>query len=304
MIKSKLIMVISSIGLVATLGVGGIFLSSNGEISKDNTVKTEEKEVASNESDMEDGNNADTDNNIITEQVNSNKESANDEVANNDDNISSNNDNVVGSNSDSDNSAEEVESEVEGISKDRPTNRPSYNKPSYNRPSYNKPSTDTNTPSDTPSQDTNTPSETPSDQPVVSDSNYIAEIEQAIFQRVNQERAAAGLPALSYNTTMEHYARIKSKDMGDNGYFSHEDLQGKLITEQMKADGVSYRAWGENIAYIQGMSDNNALATKFMDNWMNSSGHRANILSTNFSSIGIGVYKIGNTYYATQEFYR
>ena len=304
MIKSKLIMVISSIGLVATLGVGGIFLSSNGEISKDNTVKTEEKEVASNESDMEDGNNADTDNNIITEQVNSNKESANDEVTNNDDNISSNNDNVVGSNSDSDNSAEEVESEVEGISKDRPTNRPSYNKPSYNRPSYNKPSTDTNTPSDTPSQDTNTPSETPSDQPVVSDSNYIAEIEQAIFQRVNQERAAAGLPALSYNTTMEHYARIKSKDMGDNGYFSHEDLQGKLITEQMKADGVSYRAWGENIAYIQGMSDNNALATKFMDNWMNSSGHRANILSTNFSSIGIGVYKIGNTYYATQEFYR
>ena len=304
MIKSKLIMVISSIGLVATLGVGGIFLSSNGEISKDNTVETESKELASNESDMEDGNNADTDNNIITEQVNSNKESANDEVANNDDNISSNNDNVVGSNSDSDNSAEEVESEVEGISKDRPTNRPSYNKPSYNRPSYNKPSTDTNTPSDTPSQDTNTPSETPSDEPVVSDSNYIAEIEQAIFQRVNQERAAAGLPALSYNTTMEHYARIKSKDMGDNGYFSHEDLQGKLITEQMKADGVSYRAWGENIAYIQGMNDNSALATKFMDNWMNSSGHRANILSTNFSSIGIGVYKIGNTYYATQEFYR
>lgn len=304
MIKSKLIMVISSIGLVATLGVGGIFLSSNGEISKDNTVETESKELASNESDMEDGNNADTDNNIITEQVNSNKESANDEVANNDDNISSNNDNVVGSNSDSDNSAEEVESEVEGVSEYGPSNRPSYNKPSYNRPSYNKPSTDTNTPSDTPSQDTNTPSETPSDEPVVSDSNYIAEIEQAIFQRVNQERAAAGLPALSYNTTMEHYARIKSKDMGDNGYFSHEDLQGKLITEQMKADGVSYRAWGENIAYIQGMSDNNALATKFMDNWMNSSGHRANILSTNFSSIGIGVYKIGNTYYATQEFYR
>ena len=103
---------------------------------------------------------------------------------------------------------------------------------------------------------------------------------------------------------MEHYARIKSKDMGDNGYFSHEDQQGNLITVQMKADGVSYKAWGENIAYIQGMNNNSALATKFMDNWMNSSGHRANILSTNFSSIGIGVYKIENTYYATQEFYR
>ncbi|MGG7144074.1 CAP domain-containing protein [Clostridium nigeriense] len=304
MIKSKLIMVISSIGLVATLGAGGVFLSSNGEIPKDNIVKTENKEVASNEAGIVEGNDANTDNDVINKEVDSSKEVANNESVSNDDNISLNNDNVVSSNSESDNSAEEVESGVEGVSKYRPSNRPSYNKPSCNRPSYNKPSTDNNTPSDTPSQDTNTPSETPSDTPTVSDSNYIAEIEQAIFQRVNQERTAAGLPALSYNTTMENYARIKSKDMGDNGYFSHEDQQGNLITVQMKADGVSYRAWGENIAYIQGMNDNSALATKFMDNWMNSSGHRANILSTNFSSIGIGVYKIGNTYYATQEFYR
>lgn len=300
MIKSKLIMVISSIGLVATLGAGGVLLSSNGEIPKDNIVKTENKEVALNEAGVVEGNDADTDNDVINKEVDSSKEAANNEVVINDDNISLNNDNVVSSNSESDDSAEEVESGVEGVSKYRPSN----NKPSCNRPSYNKPSTDTNTPNDTPSQDTNTPSENPSDQPTVSDSNYIAEIEQAIFQRVNQERTAAGLPALSYNTTMEHYARIKSKDMGDNGYFSHEDQQGNLITVQMKDDGVSYRAWGENIAYIQGMNDNSALATKFMDNWMNSSGHRANILSTNFSSIGIGVYKIGNTYYATQEFYR
>jgi uncharacterized protein YkwD len=304
MIKSKLIMVISSIGLVATLGVGGVLLSSNGEMPKDNIVKIENKEVASDEVITVEGNDADTDNDVINEEVDSSKEATNNEAVNNDDNISSNNDNVVSSSSESDNSVEEVESGVEGVSKYRPSNKPSNNNPSCNRPSYNKPSTDTNTPSDTPSQDTNTPSETPSDQTTVSDSNYIAEIEQAIFQRVNQERTAAGLPALSYNTTMEHYARIKSKDMGDNGYFSHEDQQGNLITVQMKADGVSYRAWGENIAYIQGMNDNSALATKFMDNWMNSSGHRANILSTNFSSIGIGVYKIGNTYYATQEFYR
>ena len=300
MIKSKLIMVISSIGLVATLGVGGFFISSKVKMPKENVVNFEGKEVVLNEDSVEKGNNAGTDNSVITEQVDSNNDSLNNEVVNNYDNINSNNDNFVTDNSDSDNSAEEVESEVEGVSKYRPSNRPSYNKPSYNRPSYNKPSTDTNTPSDTPSQDTNTPS----DEPVVSDSNYIAEIEQAIFQRVNQERTAAGLPALGYNTTMEHYARIKSKDMGDNGYFSHEDLQGNLITEQMKADGVTYRAWGENIAYIQGGSGNSTLATQFMDNWMNSSGHRANILSTNFSSIGIGVYKIGNTYYATQEFYR
>jgi uncharacterized protein YkwD len=133
---------------------------------------------------------------------------------------------------------------------------------------------------------------------------FIAEIEQAIFTRVNQERAAAGLPALQYNDTMENYARIKSQDMGDRGYFDHRNPEGQLITAKMQADGVSYRSWGENIAYISGRSGNAALAQQFMDNWMNSSGHRANILSSNFSSIGIGVYKIGNTYYATQEFYR
>ena len=294
MIKSKLIMVISSIGLVVTLGVGGIFVNSNKEVPKNNIVKNENKEEASKDIINEEASNTNTSNRDTNNGSINEEATFNEEVLINDDNMISSNE--------IDNSAEE-ESGVEGISSyRRPSNRPSYNKPSND--TNTNTNTNTNTPSDKPSQDTNKPSETPSDTPVVSDSNYIAEIEQAIFQRVNQERSAAGLPALSYNTTMEHYARIKSKDMGDNGYFSHEDKQGNLITVQMKADGVSYKAWGENIAYIQGTNSNSTLATKFMDNWMNSSGHRANILSTNFSSIGIGVYKIGNTYYATQEFYR
>ena len=132
----------------------------------------------------------------------------------------------------------------------------------------------------------------------------MAAVEQAIYNKVNEERAKAGVPALTYNNTMQKYARIKSQDMGDKKYFSHEDLNGNLITTQMKKDGVSYNAWGENIAYIGGNVSADALAEQFMTNWMNSSGHRANILSTNFSSIGVGVYKIGNKVYATQEFYR
>ena len=75
------------------------------------------------------------------------------------------------------------------------------------------------------------------------------------------------------------------------------------MNERIQADGITYRAWGENIAYIQGINDYNALGIRFMDNWMNSPGHKANILSSNFSSIGVGVCKIGDTYYATQEFY-
>ena len=200
-------------------------------------------------------------------------------------------------------------------------NRPNHGNGSND--TVNPPSGDTEKPS-TPSVD-ETPSvpDTPSvdekpsvpDTPVVDETpsvdngtststNFMAQVEQSIFNKVNEERAKAGVPALTYNTTMEKYARIKSQDMGDNNYFSHEDLSGNLITTQMKKDGVTYRAWGENIAYVGGMTDPNAIADKIMTNWMNSSGHRANILSTNFSSIGVGVYKSGNRVYATQEFYK
>ena len=139
---------------------------------------------------------------------------------------------------------------------------------------------------------------------VNSSENFMAQVEQLIYSKVNEQRAANGLSQLSYNDTMQKYARIKSKDMGDNNYFDHKDLNGNLITVKMKNDGVSYNAWAENIAYISGVSDANALANQFMTNWMNSEGHRKNILSTNVNSIGIGVYKIGNKVYATQEFYR
>ncbi|SUY47598.1 SCP-like extracellular protein [Clostridium putrefaciens] len=144
----------------------------------------------------------------------------------------------------------------------------------------------------------------PSTEAVTSDANLEAKVEQLIFNRVNAERSKAGMSQLSYNSTMEKYARIKSKDMSDRGYFDHKNPEGQLITVQMAKDGVSFTAWGENIAYIGGISDANAIADKFMTNWMNSSGHRANILSSKFTSLGVGIYKSGNKYYATQEFYK
>ncbi len=134
--------------------------------------------------------------------------------------------------------------------------------------------------------------------------DFSSQIEQLIFTKVNEERARSGMITLSYSSLMEKYARIKSKDMGDKNYFDHKDLEGELITAQMARDGISYRSWGENIAYIGGVSDINELANQFMTNWMNSQGHRENILSPNFTSIGVGVYKAGNRYYATQEFYK
>lgn len=168
-----------------------------------------------------------------------------------------------------------------------------------------QPSTGQDTSTKTPVTEAPVVPETPvvPEAPVVNE-KFMAQVEQAIFNKVNEERAKAGVAPLTYNKTMEKYARIKSQDMGDKNYFSHQDLSGNLITTKMKADGVSYRAWGENIAYIGGVSDPTALANQFMTNWMNSEGHRKNILSTNFESIGVGVYKAGNRVYATQEFYK
>lgn len=271
MSKSRIITLIIS-GFLAIAVAGGVYYTySKNEVADNNQTNIEEnKKLAS------DKNKNDNDKNKDTNVPDNGEENPNINDGNNDKNPD------LGSNvpNNNDNSNNEI------VPPSQPDQTP------------NVPQDGTVNPAP------NTTPEVPK-QPSTSDnSNYIGEIEQAIFQRVNKERAAAGLPALSYNTTMEYYARIKSKDMGDKGYFDHKDPQGRLITEQMKADGVSYNAWGENIAYIQGVSGNSTLATQFMDNWMNSPGHRANILSSNFSSIGVGVYKIGNTYYATQEFYR
>lgn len=131
---------------------------------------------------------------------------------------------------------------------------------------------------------------------------FMAQVEQAIYKQVNEQRVKAGVAPLSYSDTMQKYARMKSEDMAKNNYFSHENKSGKLTVDIMKADGVQYSAWGENIAYISGVSDPTELANMFMKNWMNSPGHRANILSPNFTSIGVGVYKQGDKVYATQEF--
>ncbi|WP_195263878.1 CAP domain-containing protein [Clostridium sp. 1001275B_160808_H3] len=289
MIKSKLMMLLASTGLTIALGVGSFFMPSKTEAPNNDATKIQSNSETSSE-------NKET----KTDESNSVVETSKNTVASAD-KVST--ESKTNENNESLNNKQTANSKTEtGVQADQQTENKNSNEDCYTDGQY----TPQQKPVVTPSQGSNSNSGQESNQkPNVSDSSsYIAEIEQAIFQRVNQERAAAGLPALSYNGTMEHYARIKSKDMGDRGYFDHKDPQGKLITEQMKADGVSYSAWGENIAYIQGVSGNATLATQFMDNWMNSSGHRANILSSNFSSIGIGVYKIGNTYYATQEFYR
>lgn len=106
--------------------------------------------------------------------------------------------------------------------------------------------------------------------------------ENHILGQVNEERAKAGLAPLKIDYRLVSTARAKSQDMIDNGYFAHESPVLGSPFEQLKRAGISYRYAGENIA-------GNTSASRAMEAWMNSPGHRVNILNPEFTHIGIGV---------------
>lgn len=103
-----------------------------------------------------------------------------------------------------------------------------------------------------------------------------------ILDIANTHRARSGLPPLILNARLSQAAQVHAEDMATNGYFSHTSPDGSSFAERLAAAGYSSRSWGENIAY--GYSN----AEAAMTGWMNSSGHRANILSTGFKELGVG----------------
>ncbi|MBM7609434.1 SafA/ExsA family spore coat assembly protein [Ureibacillus composti] len=119
-------------------------------------------------------------------------------------------------------------------------------------------------------------------------------IEQEVIRLVNVERANAGLPALKYDWELARVAEHKSQDMADKNYFSHTSPTYGSPFNMMKNYGINYRSAGENIAQGQ------KTAAQVVDAWMNSEGHRANILNKNYTHIGVGYVANGN--YWTQMF--
>lgn len=118
-----------------------------------------------------------------------------------------------------------------------------------------------------------------------------------VLSLVNEERAKAGLPALSLNTSLSAAASIRAAEIQTS--FSHTRPGGKDFSTVLKESGISYRAAGENIAYGQ------TSAQKVMTDWMNSAGHRANILNTSYTEIGIAhVKNASGTDYWVQLFIR
>ncbi len=133
-------------------------------------------------------------------------------------------------------------------------------------------------------------------QPTTSQSKdySVSDFEQQVVDLVNEQRASYGLEPLTLNTELSRVARIKSEDMRDNGYFSHTSPTYGTPFEMMKSFGISYRTAGENIAMGQ------TTPQAVVNAWMNSEGHRANILNSSFTQIGVGYASNGN--YWTQMF--
>lgn len=131
--------------------------------------------------------------------------------------------------------------------------------------------------------------------PDISEKNFEAQV----VRLVNQERAKRGLKALEHNWELSRVARHKSMDMRDRNYFSHTSPTYGSPFTMIRNYGIRYSAAGENIA--MGQSTPQAV----VQSWMNSPGHRANILSTNFTEIGVGYAKGGSgRHYWTQMFIR
>ena len=122
----------------------------------------------------------------------------------------------------------------------------------------------------------------------------VTQYEQEVIRLVNEIRVQNGLSALTYNWELSRVARYKSQDMVDNRYFSHTSPTYGTPFQMIRSFGLSYRSAGENIAYGQ------RTPQAVVNAWMNSSGHRANILSSSYTQIGVGY--VANGHYWTQMF--
>ncbi|ENY8304262.1 TPA: sporulation protein [Clostridioides difficile] len=192
------------------------------------------------------------------------------------------------------------------------TNKPGNNKPESNKPEDNNNSGSTNKPESNKPEDNNNSGSTDkpednnnSDSTNKPDDNNnsgstsesFSAYQKEVVDLVNIERAKAGLNPLTLDSSISNVATKKSQDMIDNNYFSHNSPTYGSPFDMLKKFGISYKTAGENIAMGQ------KTPKEVVNAWMNSEGHRKNIMNPNFSKIGVGVaQKSGGSIYWTQIF--
>jgi len=129
---------------------------------------------------------------------------------------------------------------------------------------------------------TPTPTVKPTPTPTQTPAPETGNLQSQVVTLVNQERAKLGLPALQTDALLNKVATEKARDMDVNNYFSHTSPTYGSPFDMMRTYGVKYMYAGENIASGQ------RTAAQVMNDWMNSPGHRANIVNQNFTKIGVG----------------
>jgi uncharacterized YkwD family protein len=132
------------------------------------------------------------------------------------------------------------------------------------------------------------------EQPRAETGGQISEIEARVIQLTNEERRRNGLPELQTDQALSNVAREKSDDMQRNGYFSHTSPTYGSPFDMIRDAGISFQAAGENIAQGQPTPE------QVVQAWMNSQGHRENILNGGYTHIGVGYNEQGH--YWTQMF--
>lgn len=159
----------------------------------------------------------------------------------------------------------------------KPENKPEVTPPTT-APDNNKPDVDNSKPG----------------QEKPSTSSEVSAFEQKVVELTNAERAKQGLKPLKLDTELSKVARIKSQDMKDKNYFDHNSPTYGSPFDMMKKFGISYNYAGENIAQGQRSPEEVVKA------WMNSQGHRENIMNPNYTHIGVG--HVADNNYWTQMF--
>ncbi|WP_250213017.1 CAP domain-containing protein [Acrocarpospora catenulata] len=139
------------------------------------------------------------------------------------------------------------------------------------------------------------PSPTPGGGGGGSSSGVGSAVENEVVRLTNAERAKAGCGPLTHDARLHKAALGHSADMSAKNYFSHDSQDGRDFSDRIKAAGYSFTAIGENIA--QGQRS----AASVVNDWMNSPGHRQNILNCNYVHIGVGYVAAGGPYW-TQDF--
>lgn len=128
-----------------------------------------------------------------------------------------------------------------------------------------------------------------------------AGMEEQIWQQINTIRQQQGLSELRYNDNLASVARKYSQKMADRNFFSHTSPDGDSVADRVRAAKIFYWMVGENLFRSSNIPQPVPAA---VEGWMNSPGHRANILRSEYRETGIGLWRVGNSYWITQIFLR